>query len=52
MSDGSFDLAIQSHVLEHVEYPRVVSHEAARVADYVFVEVPLELNRRTAEHFH
>jgi SAM-dependent methyltransferase len=37
-----FDLAILSHVLEHTEYPRKLLYEAARVADYVFVEVPLE----------
>lgn len=37
-----FNLAILSHVLEHVEYPRKLLYEASRVADYVFVEVPLE----------
>jgi SAM-dependent methyltransferase len=37
-----FDLAILSHVLEHVEYPRRLIQEAARVARSVFVEVPLE----------
>jgi 2-polyprenyl-3-methyl-5-hydroxy-6-metoxy-1,4-benzoquinol methylase len=37
-----FDLAIISHVLEHVEHPRQMLHEAARVARHVFVEVPLE----------
>ena len=40
--DSRFDLAIISHVLEHVEYPRQLLHEAARVARHVFVEVPLE----------
>ncbi|MGC1386758.1 MAG: class I SAM-dependent methyltransferase [Steroidobacteraceae bacterium] len=43
--DETFDLAILSHVLEHVEHPRLLLNEAARVADYVFVEVPLEHNR-------
>lgn len=37
-----FDLAILSHVVEHVEYPRKLLYEASRIADYVFVEVPLE----------
>lgn len=37
-----FDLAILSHVVEHVEFPRKLLYEAARVARYVFVEVPLE----------
>lgn len=40
--DRRFDLAILSHVLEHVEYPRKLLYEAARVARHVFVEVPLE----------
>jgi SAM-dependent methyltransferase len=40
--DDAFDLAILSHVLEHVEYPRKLLHEASRVARYVCVEVPLE----------
>jgi SAM-dependent methyltransferase len=39
---GQFDLAILSHVLEHAEYPRKLLYEAARVADCVFLEVPLE----------
>jgi SAM-dependent methyltransferase len=44
--DGSFDLAVLSHVVEHLEHPRQMLYEAARVADYVFVEVPLEDNGR------
>jgi ubiquinone/menaquinone biosynthesis C-methylase UbiE len=44
--DASFDLAILSHVVEHVEHPRLLLHEAARVGKLVFVEVPLEHNRR------
>jgi len=42
----SFDLAILSHVIEHVEFPRQLLYEASRVARYVFVEVPLEDTRR------
>ena len=42
--DRSIDLAILSHVVEHLENPREVLYEAARVAQYVFVEVPLEDN--------
>jgi SAM-dependent methyltransferase len=43
--DASFDLAILSHVVEHLENPRQLLKEAARVAKYVFVEVPCEDNR-------
>jgi len=37
-----FDLAIISHVLEHAEEPRRLLYEAARVAQFIFVEVPAE----------
>jgi len=40
--DSAFDLAILSHVLEHVEHPRALLHEIRRVANRLFVEVPLE----------
>jgi ubiquinone/menaquinone biosynthesis C-methylase UbiE len=49
--DATFDLAILSHVLEHVEHPRLLLNEAARVAGHVFVEVPLEHNRRLPADF-
>ena len=43
--DGEYDLAILSHVLEHVPVPGPLLAEAARVAHEVIVEVPLEDNR-------
>jgi ubiquinone/menaquinone biosynthesis C-methylase UbiE len=49
--DATFDLAILSHVVEHVEHPRLLLNEAARVANLVFVEVPLEHNRGLAADF-
>jgi SAM-dependent methyltransferase len=50
-ADRSFDLAILSHVLEHVEHPRALLREAARVAGRVFVEVPLEDTWRLPRDF-
>ncbi|MDD3662584.1 MAG: class I SAM-dependent methyltransferase [Candidatus Pacebacteria bacterium] len=46
-----FDLAILSHVIEHVEYPRKLLYEAKRVAKYVIVEVPCEDNPRLKQDF-
>jgi SAM-dependent methyltransferase len=40
--DKEYDLAVLSHVVEHVEEPRKVIREAARVARWVILEVPLE----------
>jgi len=47
-----FDLAVLSHVVEHVEYPRKILYEAQRIAKYVFVEVPLEDTVRLPQNFH
>jgi len=44
--EGAYDLAILSHVLEHVADPRSLLQEAARVASRVVIEVPLELHLR------
>ena len=51
VEQGSYDLAILSHVVEHLEHPRMLLAEAKRVARHVVVEVPLELNMRTPQHF-
>jgi len=39
-----FDLAIATHVIEHVEHPRLLLQELKRIATHVFIEVPLEYN--------
>jgi ubiquinone/menaquinone biosynthesis C-methylase UbiE len=49
--DAKFDVAILSHVVEHVEFPRQLLYEASRVARYVFVEVPLEDISRQPKEF-
>jgi len=40
--DNSFDLAVLSHVVEHLPHPREAIVEASRVAKVVLVEVPLQ----------
>ncbi|MGD1853765.1 MAG: class I SAM-dependent methyltransferase [Leptolyngbyaceae cyanobacterium] len=50
-SDQEFDLAILSHVVEHVEYPRKLLAEACRIAKYVYLEVPLEDTVRLPQDF-
>ena len=38
--DLFFDLAILSHVLEHVEYPRMLLRELKRISKHQIIEVP------------
>lgn len=40
--DKFFDLAISSHVLEHVEHERIFLMELKRIAKNIIIEVPLE----------
>jgi SAM-dependent methyltransferase len=40
--DGSFSVAVLSHVLEHLRDPVAALHEASRIARFVVVEVPTE----------
>lgn len=45
VADDAYDVAVLSHVLEHVPDPAPLLAEAARAAGAVLVEVPLEDNR-------
>jgi len=45
------DLVVLSHVVEHLEHPRQLLYEAARLASQVFVEVPLEDNRTLRQDY-
>ncbi len=52
-ADGTFDLAYCSHVLEHVEHPRVLLRELGRVSRFQAFEIPLDYSPavdRAAEH--
>jgi SAM-dependent methyltransferase len=49
--DQSVDLVVLSHVVEHLEHPRILLYEAARVGRHVFVEVPLEDHWRMPHDF-
>lgn len=43
-ADGSFDLAICSHVIEHVEHPRLLLREIKRVSKMQYFEVPIDFS--------
>lgn len=48
---GQYDLAIMSHVVEHLENPRTLISAARRIARHVIVEVPCEHNVKLPTDF-
>ncbi len=42
--DNSFDLATCSHVIEHVEFPRMLIREIVRVSKYQVFEIPIDFS--------
>ncbi|MDB5272070.1 MAG: Methyltransferase type 11 [Chitinophagaceae bacterium] len=52
--DNHFDLTICSHVIEHVEFPRLLLREIKRVSKYQILEVPIDFSLnvdKKVEHF-
>lgn len=41
-ADNYFDIAVLSHVLEHVEYERILLRELQRVSKFQIIEVPID----------
>jgi predicted TPR repeat methyltransferase len=50
--EDRYDLAVLTHVVEHLEHPRQLLYTALEIANHVFVEVPLEDNARLGEHYN
>jgi ubiquinone/menaquinone biosynthesis C-methylase UbiE len=48
--DDSFDLVYCSHVIEHVEHPRILLRELRRVAPHQVFEIPLDYAPRVDAH--
>ncbi len=47
--DGEFDLVYCSHVIEHVEHPRLVLREIQRISKFQVFEIPLDYNKKVDE---
>lgn len=52
--DNYFDLVILSHVIEHVEFPRLLLREIKRVSRYQIIEIPCDYSYQVdkqVDHF-
>lgn len=43
-TDNEFDLAICSHVVEHLEFPRALLRELKRISKYQILEIPIDFS--------
>jgi ubiquinone/menaquinone biosynthesis C-methylase UbiE len=53
-ADKQFDMAYCSHVIEHVEHPRILLRELKRVSNFQIFEIPLDYSIEVdekVEHF-
>jgi len=50
-ADREFDLVVCSHVFEHVEHPRILLRELARVGDWQAFEIPLDYSLGVDRNF-
>jgi hypothetical protein len=44
LNEVNYELGLAIHVLEHVEHERAFLYEISKICDYLYIEVPLELN--------
>ena len=49
--DNQFDLAICSHVVEHVEHPRKLLSEIKRISKNQVFEIPIDFSLRVDRRF-
>lgn len=49
--DKEFDLAICSHVIEHVEFPRMLLREIRRISKHQILEVPIDFSFKIDKKF-
>jgi 2-polyprenyl-3-methyl-5-hydroxy-6-metoxy-1,4-benzoquinol methylase len=49
--DKFFDLALCSHVLEHVEFERLLLRELARISKHFVIEVPIDFRPQADSNF-
>jgi ubiquinone/menaquinone biosynthesis C-methylase UbiE len=48
--DDGFDLVILSHVLEHVEFPRLLLREMRRIAPHTVIEIPCDFSLKVDQY--